>query len=192
MAGLRFQKYEGLGNDFLVVDGTAVTEAEARLLCDRRFGVGEDGVLIVGPPRTPGARASMQVINADGSRPEMCGNGLRCVALHLAIGDRAHRDAVRARHGRGCSRSAGRSGRRARRRDAGHGRRRARAGSPREPRRSRLHVYACFHGKSAYDRVRRRLRRARDGRDRAARVRGVCRRAATWRAWSRAGRALST
>jgi diaminopimelate epimerase len=87
MAGLRFQKYEGLGNDFLVVDGTAVTEAEARLLCDRHFGVGGDGVLIVGPPRTPGARASMQVINADGSRPEMCGNGLRCVALHLAIGD---------------------------------------------------------------------------------------------------------
>lgn len=90
MAGLRFQKYEGLGNDFLVVDGVAVSEPEARALCDRHFGVGGDGVLIVGAPRTPGARASMQVINADGSRPEMCGNGLRCVALHLALLDGAN------------------------------------------------------------------------------------------------------
>jgi diaminopimelate epimerase len=89
MAGLRFQKFEGLGNDFLVVDGTTVTEEEARRLCDRHFGVGGDGVLLVGPPRTAGARATMQVINADGSRPEMCGNGLRCVALYLAIQDDA-------------------------------------------------------------------------------------------------------
>lgn len=84
---LSFQKYEGLGNDFMVVDGADVSEDAARSLCDRHFGVGADGVLIVGAPSTQGARASMKVINADGSRPEMCGNGLRCVALHLALAD---------------------------------------------------------------------------------------------------------
>ncbi len=86
MAPLTFHKFEGLGNDFMIVDGGAanVDEAQARALCDRHFGVGADGVLLVGPATTPGARATMVVINADGSRPEMCGNGLRCVALHLA------------------------------------------------------------------------------------------------------------
>ena len=59
---------------------------EARALCDRRFGVGADGVLLV-TPGSGDARASMVVLNADGSRPEMCGNGLRCVALHLARRD---------------------------------------------------------------------------------------------------------
>ena len=51
---------------------------------DRHFGIGADGVLLVGPPSTPGAVATMTVLNADGSRPEMCGNGIRCVAIHLA------------------------------------------------------------------------------------------------------------
>jgi diaminopimelate epimerase len=53
-------------------------------LCDRRFGVGADGVILVLPSRTPGSAARMRVINADGSIPEMCGNGVRCVALHVA------------------------------------------------------------------------------------------------------------
>lgn len=83
MEMLEFEKWEGCGNDFILV-----AEADAHLLtgvwdpvrlCDRHFGVGADGVLIVG--RNP---ASMQVINSDGSRPEMCGNGLRCVAAYLA------------------------------------------------------------------------------------------------------------
>jgi diaminopimelate epimerase len=86
---LRFEKYEGLGNDFVVVDAAddalLSPEAAARL-CDRRFGVGADGVLLVLPARSSGAVARMRVINADGSIPEMCGNGLRCVALHLARG----------------------------------------------------------------------------------------------------------
>ena len=84
---LRFQKYEGLGNDFVVVDAAredAVSSDGVRTLCDRHFGVGADGVLWVVPPSSAGARARMVVRNADGSRPEMCGNGLRCVALHLA------------------------------------------------------------------------------------------------------------
>jgi diaminopimelate epimerase len=89
MRPLDFDKYEGTGNDFVVVEAeseSAVAPSDARKLCDRRFGVGADGVLVV----TKGgaeARAKMVVLNADGSRPEMCGNGLRCVALHLARRD---------------------------------------------------------------------------------------------------------
>jgi diaminopimelate epimerase len=90
MARLAFEKYQGLGNDFLVVDAGADTLLElekVRWLCDRHFGVGGDGVLIVAPGDSPGARAKMVVLNADGTRPEGCGNGLRCVALHLARAD---------------------------------------------------------------------------------------------------------
>jgi diaminopimelate epimerase len=84
---LRFDKYEGLGNDFVVIDATgesAVSTSQAAALCDRRFGIGADGVLLVLPARSPRSAARMRVINADGSIPEMCGNGLRCVALHQA------------------------------------------------------------------------------------------------------------
>jgi diaminopimelate epimerase len=82
-----FAKYEGLGNDFIVVDARSsdfVSSARAAELCDRRFGIGADGVLLVLPARDPANAARMKVVNADGSVPEMCGNGLRCVALHVA------------------------------------------------------------------------------------------------------------
>ncbi len=93
---LEFTKVEGLGNDFALLDrreGSAHSlETLSRLapqLCDRRLGIGGDGLLLVeapsGPKSTSGALARMIVINHDGSRPEMCGNGLRCVALHLAV-----------------------------------------------------------------------------------------------------------
>src|SRR4051812_15488675 len=84
---LRFGKYEGIGNDFLVVDAdseAALGPEQARKLCDRHYGVGGDGVLLSVPPITPGAHGRMVVLNSDGSRPEGCGNGLRCVALSLA------------------------------------------------------------------------------------------------------------
>ncbi|MFO0665660.1 MAG: diaminopimelate epimerase [Polyangiaceae bacterium] len=83
---LTFTKYEGAGNDFIVVvatDAAVVSPEEARTLCDRHFGIGADGVLLVLPPTSPGAIATMRVLNADGSIPEMCGNGLRCVAAHV-------------------------------------------------------------------------------------------------------------
>jgi diaminopimelate epimerase len=86
MGSLAFDKYEGLGNDFVVVDAASDAEwtgERVRALCDRRFGVGGDGVLLVLPP-VAGGDARMRVVNADGSTPEMCGNGIRCVALHLA------------------------------------------------------------------------------------------------------------
>jgi len=87
-----FVKAEGLGNDFLIVDGrgAALDALAARLqpltraICDRHRGVGADGLLLVGDATGPGADVTMRVINADGSRPQMCGNGLRCVALWLA------------------------------------------------------------------------------------------------------------
>jgi diaminopimelate epimerase len=87
---MRFAKYHGLGNDFLVVDLRAVPPADAaaaqdpaavRALCDRQFGVGGDGVLAI--LHADGADARMRVLNADGSEAEMCGNGLRCVVREL-------------------------------------------------------------------------------------------------------------
>jgi diaminopimelate epimerase len=84
---LRFEKYEGIGNDFLVVDtesDSQLSPEQARKLCDRHYGVGGDGVLLSAPPITPGAHGRMVVLNSDGTRPEGCGNGLRCVALALA------------------------------------------------------------------------------------------------------------
>jgi diaminopimelate epimerase len=89
---LNFSKYEGLGNDFILVErlpGEDVGPAAARALCDRHFGIGADGILLTGLRQ---GRPFMHVINADGSEPEMCGNGLRCVALYLV-----HRGLVKAR-----------------------------------------------------------------------------------------------
>jgi diaminopimelate epimerase len=81
MQRLEFTKYEGLGNDFILIDNAAhLTPAHASALCDRRRGIGADGILFV---THDGTRARMRVMNADGSEPEMCGNGIRCVALHL-------------------------------------------------------------------------------------------------------------
>jgi diaminopimelate epimerase len=83
-----FWKMHGAGNDFVVLDrrngphDEDLPAAAARALCDRHTGVGADGVLLVLPGDSDGVR--MVVYNADGSRPEMCGNGLRCVARHVA------------------------------------------------------------------------------------------------------------
>jgi len=87
---MRFAKYHGLGNDFLVVDLRTASAADAEAaqaphnviaVCDRQFGVGGDGVLAVLPSATADAR--MRVLNSDGSEAEMCGNGIRCVAKEL-------------------------------------------------------------------------------------------------------------
>jgi diaminopimelate epimerase len=87
---LRFEKWEGLGNDFLLVQAPVEAPA-ARRLCDRRRGVGADGVLVLEAAAGGGVR--MTVLNADGSRPEMCGNGLRCVAAYW-VERRGGREAV--------------------------------------------------------------------------------------------------
>ncbi|HMD68003.1 MAG TPA: diaminopimelate epimerase [Chitinivibrionales bacterium] len=85
---MKFAKIEGLANDFIVTADTlsnpgmlpAVRE-RAGALCDRRRGIGADGVLCVVP--SSAADFGMRVFNADGSEAEMCGNGVRCFALYL-------------------------------------------------------------------------------------------------------------
>jgi diaminopimelate epimerase len=82
---VRFWKYHGLGNDFIVLenmDGRARKDPDfVTGLCDRRFGIGADGILYI--ERDEMADARMVVLNSDGSEAEMCGNGIRCVAKHL-------------------------------------------------------------------------------------------------------------
>ncbi len=83
MATLHLTKHHALGNDFLVVvdidDRHGVDADLARRLCDRRRGVGADGLLRAGPG-TDGADVSMEVRNADGSLAQTTGNGIRCLA----------------------------------------------------------------------------------------------------------------
>ncbi len=97
---LQFSKYQGLGNDFLLLDGRlleggAVPDSDfvfgltpewIERLCDRRFGVGGDGVILALPPNA-GGELRMRIFNADGTEPEMCGNGIRCLARFLADRD---------------------------------------------------------------------------------------------------------
>ena len=83
---LEFVKMSGAGNDFVVADNRAGqfradASAIARI-CDRRFGVGADGILLVEPSRT--ADFFMRYYNADGSEAEMCGNGARCIARYYS------------------------------------------------------------------------------------------------------------
>jgi len=79
---LRFAKYEGTGNDFVMVvdleDERQVTAEEVVKLCDRRVGIGADGLIRI--VRSGDAALFMDYRNADGSPAEMCGNGVRCVA----------------------------------------------------------------------------------------------------------------
>jgi diaminopimelate epimerase len=89
---MRLTKHHGLGNDFLVLldpDGSHPLDADlARALCDRHTGVGADG-LIRATPAAPDDRAPMrmELRNADGSRAEMSGNGIRCLAQALLLAD---------------------------------------------------------------------------------------------------------
>ena len=81
---LKFTKMHGTGNDFVVVDDRAaafkVTAERAKLILDRRFGVGGDQLLVL--RNCPDADMEMRIYNADGSEVEMCGNGIRCAALY--------------------------------------------------------------------------------------------------------------
>jgi diaminopimelate epimerase len=82
---LSFTKMHGAGNDFIVIDAlqrpVKMSLALAQRLCDRRFGVGADQILLVEPSRRADFR--MRIVNADGSEVEMCGNGIRCVARYV-------------------------------------------------------------------------------------------------------------
>jgi len=85
MPTLPFTKMHGLGNDFVVFDGTAqavaLTPAQLRLLADRRLGVGCDQVLVVERPTRGDVDLRYRIYNADGGEVEQCGNGARCFVV---------------------------------------------------------------------------------------------------------------
>jgi diaminopimelate epimerase len=85
---IEFTKYHGLGNDFILIDNRDSPEpklsmAQAEKLCDRHFGIGADGVIFALPGQA-GTDYTMRIFNSDGSEPEMCGNGIRCLARFIA------------------------------------------------------------------------------------------------------------
>jgi len=82
---MKFTKMQGLGNDFIIIDlfNQSIHDPHeiAPKMCDRHFGVGADGLILVGPSDKYDFR--MRVINSDGSEAEMCGNGIRCLARYV-------------------------------------------------------------------------------------------------------------
>jgi len=82
---MQFWKVQASGNDFVLIDGrekkqsTSALKTFAKKVCDRKFGIGADGLLVV--ERSKKADFTMRIINADGSEAEMCGNGARCFAF---------------------------------------------------------------------------------------------------------------
>ena len=82
---MKFTKMQGLGNDYVYVDCTRKMiedpEGTARFVSDRHFGIGSDGLILICPSEV--ADFEMKMYNADGSRGEMCGNGIRCVAKYV-------------------------------------------------------------------------------------------------------------
>src|SRR5438105_3237710 len=89
----RFTKMQGIGNDFVLIESgdSSGTDwpAFARRVCDRRFAVGSDGLLVVEASTVAAAR--MRMFNPDGTE-DMCGNGLRCVARYVAERGLAYAD----------------------------------------------------------------------------------------------------
>jgi diaminopimelate epimerase len=83
---VRFTKYHGLGNDYLVMEPSAISPERALALapriCHRNYGIGSDGILL-GPLPTAAADFALRIINPDGSEAEKSGNGLRIFARYL-------------------------------------------------------------------------------------------------------------
>lgn len=84
---LRFSKMQGIGNDFVVIDGVSqsvrLSPEKIRLISDRNFGVGCDQILLVEAPQNPDMDFCYRIFNADGSEVENCGNGARCFAVFV-------------------------------------------------------------------------------------------------------------
>lgn len=92
---IQFEKYQGAGNDFVMLnnlDGRFddITTEQIAFLCDRRFGIGGDGLLLLTPSDVPDTEFRMVYYNQDGSRASFCGNGARCIcAFASAVTDGA-------------------------------------------------------------------------------------------------------
>jgi diaminopimelate epimerase len=84
---MRFEKWQALGNDYIIVEQRelpfALTPARVRRLCEPHIGVGADGVLLLSPPAQPGHVADLRIFNPDGSEAELSGNGAREAILYL-------------------------------------------------------------------------------------------------------------
>jgi diaminopimelate epimerase len=80
---MRFEKWQALGNDYLIVEADGLDPERVRALCDRHRGVGADGVLALAPPDEPGYVARLRIFNPDGSEAELSGNGARQALLYL-------------------------------------------------------------------------------------------------------------
>ena len=83
---IAFSKYHGLGNDFILIDNRhspepILTSEQAVKWCDRHFGIGADGIIFL--LNTTDGKHKMRIYNSDGSEPEMCGNGIRCLAKFM-------------------------------------------------------------------------------------------------------------
>jgi diaminopimelate epimerase len=84
---MRFEKWQALGNDYLIVEAAALpwelTPGRIRTICDPHFGVGSDGILLLAPVEDPEIVAELRIFNPDGSEAELSGNGAREAVLYL-------------------------------------------------------------------------------------------------------------
>jgi diaminopimelate epimerase len=100
---MRFTKMQGIGNDYVYVNGFQESIADpptlARAVADRNFGIGGDGLILILPSDTADVR--MRMFNADGSEAEMCGNGVRCVAKFAYDHGLTSKNPLRVETGRG-------------------------------------------------------------------------------------------
>src|SRR5437879_3379192 len=101
---MKFTKMHGIGNDYVYVNTfdqkpPADLSRLARAISDRHFGVGSDGLILIGPSERADAR--MRMFNADGSEAEMCGNGVRCVAKYVYDHGIARKPTLTVETGRG-------------------------------------------------------------------------------------------
>src|SRR3954447_23020915 len=84
---MKFEKWQALGNDYLIVEAAALpwelTPARIKRICDPHFGVGSDGILLLAPVEDPGVVAELRIFNPDGSEAELSGNGAREAVMYL-------------------------------------------------------------------------------------------------------------
>jgi len=85
-----FTKMQGIGNDFIIVEAEEISKTKydysdlAIMMCDRKYGIGGDGLIIVNPAEiTSDCDVSWRIFNSDGTEPQMCGNGIRCFAKYV-------------------------------------------------------------------------------------------------------------
>src|SRR3990172_10255987 len=90
MIPIPFTKTQGAGNDFVILEGAPErlihSPQEIQRLCDRRYGIGADGIIFLSVPgAATGADADLRLFNSDGGEAEISGNGTRCAAAYLAM-----------------------------------------------------------------------------------------------------------